>query len=82
VLRETGIGGAVVRGDFTGLEKFVLEAGRDAFEVVALGGVDSGWTARRVLDKGARAIQLEGPLRLEGPAAIARIAAELRIAKR
>jgi dihydroorotate dehydrogenase len=81
-LRETGVGGAVVRGDFTGLEKFVLEAGRDDLELVALGDVDSGWTARRVLDKGARAIQLDRPLRTEGPAAVRRITAELRTARR
>lgn len=82
VLRETGIGGAVVRGDFTGLEKFVLEAGRDDLEIVALGDVDTGWAARRALDKGARAIQLDRPLRIEGPAALGRIADELRATRR
>jgi len=81
-LRETGIDGVVVRGDFTGLEKFVLESGRDDLEIVALGDVDSGWTARRVLDKGARAIQLDRPIRSEGPAAIGRIAEELRTVRR
>jgi dihydroorotate dehydrogenase len=82
VLRETGVGGAVLRGDFTGLEKFLVGAGRDGLEVVAVGDVESGWSARRVLDKGARAIQLDRPIRLEGPAAMTRIAAELRTAKR
>lgn len=82
VLREGGIRGVVVRGDFTGLEKFLLEAGRAAFEVVALGDVESGWDVRRMLDKGARAVQIDRPLRVEGPRAMRRIARELRATRR
>lgn len=82
VLRDAGIGGVVVRGEFTGIEKFVVEAGADGLEIVALGGVDSGWTAWRMLTKGARAVQLDRPLRLDGPAAVARIAGELRTVRR
>jgi len=81
VLRAVGIEGVAVHGDFVGYEKFLLEAGRDGVEVVAVGGVDSGWTARRALAKGARAIQIDRPLRLEGPAAVSRIVHELRTTK-
>jgi dihydroorotate dehydrogenase len=81
-LRETGVGGAVLRGDFMGLEKFVLESGARDLQVVAVADVDSGWAARRLLEKGARAIQLDRALRLEGAKALARIAGEMRAAKR
>lgn len=82
VLCRHGIGGVAVRGDFTGLEKFVLAAGRDALEIVAVADVESGWAARRLVAKGARAVQVDRPLRATGPAALARIVSDLRAAGR
>jgi dihydroorotate dehydrogenase len=79
-LRVSGLGVIVIRNDFAGLERFLLEAGRD-FEVIALGGVRSGYDVSRALAKGARAVQLDAALLAEGPAIFARLAREMRIAR-
>jgi dihydroorotate dehydrogenase len=71
----------VVRNDFTHLEKLLLEA-PPGIEVIAVGGIHSGYDVSRALAKGARAVQAEpGPTR-EGPEIFARLAREMRAARR
>src|SRR5439155_974712 len=55
VLADAAVRIVVVRNDFGGLEKFVLEAGT-TFDVVAVGGIHSGYDVRRALAKGAKAV--------------------------
>jgi dihydroorotate dehydrogenase len=77
VLRAAGIRGVVARNDFVDFEKFLLEAGRD-FEVVTVGGIESGFDVHRSLSKGARAVQLDTALVREGARVFSRLAQELR----
>jgi dihydroorotate dehydrogenase (NAD+) catalytic subunit len=77
VLREAGIRGVVARNDFVDFEKFLLEAGKD-FEVVTVGGIESGFDVHRSLAKGAKAVQLDTVLLREGSRVFSRLAQELR----
>jgi dihydroorotate dehydrogenase (fumarate) len=79
-LRRAGIGVLVVRNDFAGFEKFLLEAG-PGFDVIATGGVRSGYDVSRAVAKGARAVQVDAALATEGPAIFARLEREMRIAR-
>lgn len=81
VLADTGIGGVVVANEFTGIEKYLLEAGR-RLEVVAQGNVESGWEIARTLTKGARAVQIDRLLRREGPRVLPRLRRELGAVRR
>ena len=69
-----------MRNDFAGLEKFVLEAGA-GFDVIAVGGIHSGYDVRRALAKGARAVQVRSALVEEGPGVFARLEREMRMAR-
>jgi dihydroorotate dehydrogenase (NAD+) catalytic subunit len=78
-LAEAGIRVVVVKNDFAGFEKFLLEAG-PGFDVVARSGIRSGYDVSRALGKGARAVQVDAVGR-EGAAIFARLAREMRIAR-
>jgi len=80
VLRDAGVRVVVVRNDFAGLEKFILEAGA-GFDVIAVGGIHSGYDVRRALAKGARAVQVRSALVEEGPGVFARLEREMRMAR-
>jgi dihydroorotate dehydrogenase len=79
-LRRASIGVVVVRNEFVGLEKFLLEAG-PGFEAIAVGGIGSGYDVSRALAKGAKAVQVGTALLGEGPGIFARLAREMRIAR-
>ncbi|HJQ84369.1 MAG TPA: hypothetical protein VKA21_09860 [Candidatus Binatia bacterium] len=79
-LRAAGLRVVVVRNEFSGLEKFLLEAGA-GFEAIAVGGVRSGYDVSRALAKGARAVQVGSALVTEGPGIFARLAREMRVAR-
>jgi len=72
-----GVRVVVISHDFIGLEKFRLEAG-DSFDLIALGDIGSGWEVSRLLEKGARAVQVTTPMTREGPPLFARLERELR----
>src|SRR5262249_38248722 len=78
-LGEGGIRVVVARNEFSGFEKFMLEAG-PGFEVIVVGGVRSGYDVSRALAKGARAVQVGSALAGEGPGLFARLAREMRVA--
>ena len=80
VLADAAVRIVVVRNDFGGLEKFVLEAGT-MFDVVAVGGIHSGYDVRRALAKGAKAVQVRSALVEEGPGVFARLEREMRMAR-
>jgi dihydroorotate dehydrogenase (fumarate) len=79
-LRGAGIRAVVARNDFTGFEKLMLEGGR-ALDVIAAGGIRSGYDVARALAKGACAVQVGAALRDEGPAMFARLRRELTVAR-
>jgi len=79
-LAEAGVRVLVAKNDFAGLEKLRLEAG-GRFELVAFGGIASGYDVTRALAKGARAVQVGSALVDEGPALFARLAREMRVAR-
>ena len=58
----------------------MLEAGT-AFDVVAIGGIHSGYDVRRALAKGAKAVQVRSALVEEGPGVFARLEREMRMAR-
>ena len=70
----------VAKNDFTGFEKMLLEAA-GAFEVIAFGGITSGYDVSRALGKGAVAVQVDAVFTSEGPAIFARLEREMRIAR-
>jgi dihydroorotate dehydrogenase (fumarate) len=78
-LTAAGVHVVVMRNDFAGYEKFLLEAGR-GFEVIVVGGVASGYDVTRARAKGARAVQIGTALVREGPGIFARLEREMRIA--
>jgi dihydroorotate dehydrogenase len=80
VLREAGVRVVVARNDFAGYERFKLEAG-PGFDVIVVGGVQSGYDVSRALGKGAKAVQVGTALRDEGPGIFARLAREMRVAR-
>src|SRR5438094_446295 len=77
---EAGIHVVVARNDFAGLEKLRLEAGA-GLELIAVGGIQSGYDVARALSKGARAVQVGAALVAEGPGIFARLAHEMRVAR-
>lgn len=79
VLTAAGVRVLVLRNDFAGFEKFLLEAGRD-FEVVTVGSIRSGYDVSRARTKGARAVQIGSALVQEGPGIFARLRREMRVA--
>ena len=79
-LEEAGIRVVVAANDFAGFEKFLVEAGR-RFDVVAVGGIHSGYDVTRALTKGAAAVQVGTTLVEEGPAIFARLEREIRTAR-
>src|SRR5437773_10234407 len=79
-LAEAGIRVVVARNDFAGLEKLRLEAGA-GLELIAVGGIQSGYDVARALSKGARAVQVGSALVAEGPGIFARLAHEMRVAR-
>lgn len=70
----------VIKNDFTGFEKFLLEAG-SGFEVITLGGVHSGYDVSRALHKGARAVQLGPESMREGVGIFGRLERDMRTAR-
>jgi dihydroorotate dehydrogenase len=79
-LAAAGVRVVVVRNDFAGLEKLRLEGARN-LELIAVGGVRSGYDVSRALAKGARAVQVGAALLEEGPAIFTRLAREMRVAR-
>ncbi len=79
-LTEAGMRVVIARNDFAGLEKLRLEAGA-ALELVAAGGIRSGYDVSRALAKGASAVQVRTALLAEGPGIFARLAREMRMAR-
>src|SRR5204863_227376 len=71
---------AVARNDFAGLEKLRLEAGA-GLELIAVGGIQSGYDVARALSKSACAVQVGSALVAEGPGIFARLAHEMRVAR-
>jgi dihydroorotate dehydrogenase (fumarate) len=79
-LEEAAIRVVVAKNDFGGLEKLLVEAGR-GFDIVAVGGIRSGYDVTRARAKGAAAVQVGTALAEEGPAIFARLAREMRTAR-
>jgi dihydroorotate dehydrogenase (fumarate) len=77
---EAGVRVVVARNDFAGLEKLLLEAGA-GLEVIAVGGVRSGYDVSRAVAKGAKAVQVGSALASEGPGIFARLEREMRVAR-
>src|SRR5689334_2280190 len=61
-----GLRVVVTRNDFAGLEKLRLETGASV-ELIAAGGIASGYDVTRALAKGAKAVQVGSALAAEGP---------------
>ncbi len=80
-LVDTGVRIVVVRNDFDQFEKLALVADQ-VLEMIVVGGVRSGFDVTRALAKGARAVQVRSTLAEEGPAVFARLAREMRLARR
>jgi dihydroorotate dehydrogenase len=79
-LAAAGVGAVVVKNEFAGLEKFLLET-HAAVETIAAGGVRSGYDVRRAIAKGAKAVQIRSALVAEGPDVFARLEREMRLAR-
>jgi len=79
-LAEAGVRVVVAKNDFASFEKLLVEAGR-VFDIVAVGGIRSGYDVGRALAKGAAAVQVGAALVEEGPAIFARLAREMRGAR-
>jgi dihydroorotate dehydrogenase len=77
---DTGVRAVVVRNQFTGFEKYMLEAGT-RLDVIALGAVEFGWDVARALAKGARAVQVGPALGPDGVGIFARLEREMRKAR-
>lgn len=75
-------GGRVVAVDneFLAFEKFQLEVG-EGLEIVAVGGIHSGYDVARALAKGACAVQVGSDLVGEGAGVFARLAREMRLGR-
>jgi dihydroorotate dehydrogenase (fumarate) len=75
-LAESGVTVVVAMNDFEGFERLRLATG-GVLEVIAAGGVRSGYDVSRALAKGARAVQVDSALASEGPAIFARLMREM-----
>ena len=78
-LRAAGIPAVVVRNDFAGFEKLLLEGG-GGFDLIVVGGIQSGYVSRALM-KGAKAVQVGSALVTEGASIFARLVREMRIAR-
>lgn len=76
-LADTGVRALIARNEFTGFEKLLLETPA-SIDVIARGGVDSGWDVARALGKGAKAVQVGPTLGPDGVAIFDRLAREMR----
>jgi dihydroorotate dehydrogenase len=79
-LRAAGVRVVIANNDFAGLEKLRIEGG-PGLELIAAGGIQSGYDVTRALGKGAKAVQVGSALVAEGPAIFARLAREIRVAR-
>lgn len=78
VLAEEGVRGIVATNDFAGYEKLMLELPA-SIDVVASGGIASGYDVATALRKGAKAVQVSAAaLRAEGTGMFARLEREMR----
>ena len=79
-LAAAGVGVVVAKNDFEGFERLRLATG-GALEVIAAGGVRSGYDVSRAIAKGAKAVQVGSALLSEGPGIFARLDREMRVAR-
>jgi dihydroorotate dehydrogenase (fumarate) len=80
-LAAAGVRVVVTRNDFAGLEKLRI-AGGGVLELIAVGGVQSGYDVERALAKGAKAVQVGSALMTDGPGIFARLAREMHLLRR
>jgi len=79
-LARAGVSVVVAKNDFAGFQKLLLETG-PGLEVIAVGGIRSGYDVTRALTRGAKAVQVGSALVEEGPGIFARLAREMRAAQ-
>jgi dihydroorotate dehydrogenase len=79
-LLDGGARAVVVRNEFTAFEKLLL-AVRAPLDVIARGGIGSGWDVTRALGKGARAVQVGPTLGPDGVGVFARLEREMEHAR-
>jgi len=75
-LLAAGVRAAVIDNEFTRFEKLLLDR-RPGLDVIALGGIDSGWDVSRALGKGACAVQVGPTLGPDGIDVFARLEREM-----
>jgi len=80
VLRASGARVVVLDNEFLAFEKFQLEAG-EGLEIVAVGGIHSGYDVTRALAKGASAVQVGPDLVGGGAGVFARLEREMRLGR-
>jgi len=76
-LLDAGVRGVVAHNDFHGYEKLMLESPAP-IDVIVGGGINSGYDVARAIHKGAKAVQVTGPLRTEGVAIFGRLEREMK----
>ena len=79
-LRAAGGRIVVLENEFLALEKFQIEAG-EGLEVIATGGIRSGYDVTRALGKGASAVQVGVECVAEGANVFARLEREMRLGR-
>jgi len=79
-VRAAGVRAVVAKNEFAGYERLLLEGGK-GLDVIAVGGIRSGYDVRRALAKGAKAVQVGSALVAEGPGMFARLEREMRLAR-
>ncbi len=79
-LIDGGARAVVVRNEFTEFEKLLL-AVRAPLDVIARGGIGSGWDVTRALTKGAQAVQVGPTLGADGVGVFGRLAREMHHAQ-
>jgi len=79
-LAKGGVRALIARNEFTGFEKLLLET-QAQIDVIALGGIDSGWDVSRALAKGAKAVQVGPTLGSDGVGVFAHLERDMRIAR-
>lgn len=77
VLVGAGARAVVVLNEFTAFEKLLLEA-RSRLDVIAHGGIHSGWDVARALGKGASAVQVGPTLGPDAVGVFDRLEREMR----